>query len=71
MISLWVKVVPSGFDGFVTSIPLTRSSRFFAVWYASSRAGFVILNPVELLHFIGTISTPVLHFRSLSNLEVR
>lgn len=29
----------------------------------------VILKLFELEHFIGTISTPVLHFRSLSNLE--
>ena len=70
MISSFDKVVPSGFDGFVARTPLTFRPWFLAELYASSKADFVILYPFELVHFIGTISALVLHFRSLSNLKL-
>ena len=64
----WI-VRPRGFDGFVMRTPLTLMFMDSALLYASSRAWGVIWKLLELSQWIGTIFTPVLHLKSLSNLE--
>lgn len=63
-------VVPRGFEGLVINTPFTFRLNFRARSYASCIAEGVILKPFELVHCIGTISAPVRHLRSLSNLYV-
>ncbi|BAS92680.1 Os05g0196633 [Oryza sativa Japonica Group] len=64
-------VVPSGFDGFVMSTPRTRVPAATASSYAARSAPAVTWNPAALSQLTGTMFTPVLHLKSLSNLHER
>lgn len=61
-------VAPRGFEGLVMSNPLTLRFLDSASSYAASRDSGVISKLLELLQWTGTISTPVRHLKSLSNL---
>jgi hypothetical protein len=62
-------IVPKGFDGFVISKPFILMFCSLAFSNAVSKAFLVSLKLLELLQMTGTSSTPVLHFKSLSNLH--
>lgn len=61
--------MPRGLEGLVRKSPFTLRFRVWALWKASSKEGLVMPKLLELEVWIGMISTPVLHFKSLSNLD--